>query len=305
MSIIGSDGTPDKWGAQELGTPSGTLTWYADLSGLPTSSGTDAQYMAELTSAFALWADVADVTFLEVDAPGAGVDITFDVAKLETIAPTLPNIEDAAGLASRTLINGSEIDRITDVDIYFDTDLTWRLDGNFFKVAAHEIGHGLGLEHIDSVDEIMNATVFVDRLGTQDISSVRTLYGEASGDDPPDGPDDPPPDDDDTVVSAGGGGGGGGIALLGILAAIMAFFFGGAGGGAAVAALGDLPDDDDIEGDDDLADLDLNDLTPVIETDLDLVFIEGHGNFSGHAHGYGCGCSHCAMTPEEPEDFIV
>ena len=299
MSIIGSDGTPDKWGAQELGTPSGTLTWYADLSDLPTSSGTDSQYMAELESAFALWEEVADVTFLQVDSPGSGVDITFDVAQLETIAPELLNIEDAAGLASRTLTNGSEIDTITDVDIYFDTDLTWQLDGNFFKVAAHEIGHGLGLEHIDSRDEIMNATVFVDRLGTQDISSVRTLYGEASGDDPDD-PDTPP--SDDPVASSGGGGGGAGIGVLAILAAIMAFFTGGGSGAAAVAVLGNVPDDEDDDG---MGEVGPDELPPLIETDLDLVFIEGHGDFTGHAHGFGCGCTHCAMTPEEPDDFLA
>lgn len=300
MSIIGSDGTPDKWGAQELQTTSGTLTWYADLSGLPNSGGTDAAYLAEIDAAFDMWAEVADVSFLMVDEPGTDVDITFDVARLENIAPSLPNIEDAAGLASRSLINGSEVDTITDVDIYFDTDLTWNLDGNFFKVAAHEIGHGLGLEHIDDRDEIMNATVYVNELGTQDIASIRSLYGtgaDGGGDDP----ETPPVDSDEEEVVASGesGGGGAGIAILGLLAAIVGFLFGGGGGAAAVAVLGRVPNDPDGD-DDETSGVTMDDLPPLIETDLDLVFVEGHGNF----HGHGCGCPHCTMAPEEDEELL-
>ncbi len=296
MSEVEVDGQPDKWGAPVLQTPSGTLTWYADLSELNIEgAGNVSDFQTEIDEAFGLWQDVAAVTFVQSFTPGA--DITLSVARLEEIAPTLANIEDAAGLASRWLSPGTEVDRITSVEIWFDDDLNWSLDDDFFKVAAHEIGHGIGLNHIHDPTQIMNPTVGVDELGNQDIAAAQALYGTGSGDDS-DVPPPPPSDDDPVVVASDGGGGGGGIAVLvGLIAAVLAFIFGGGGGGAAaVAAIGRLDDEDDS----DVPLVDPEDGLPELVMDQHALFLGEDGMF----HEAGCGCS-CCMGLDELEDELV
>ena len=142
---------------------------------------------------------------------------------------------------------------------------------DFFAVALHEIGHILGLNHVNDTSEIMNPYISTDELGDGDISGVQYLYGSGGAEvlpaeDPPaeDPPGDTPPSDD--------GGGGGAGALVGLLAALFALLFGGFGGAAvAVAAVREAPegDDDDEVADDDVL---LSDLIPVVETNSEVLY---------------------------------
>lgn len=71
--------------------------------------------------------------------------------------------------------------------IHFDDDEPWKpdtTDSNYkslLKVAVHEIGHSLGLEHSDVAGAIMGR-FYLNSLSTSldddDIKGIQSLYGE-------------------------------------------------------------------------------------------------------------------------------
>ncbi len=80
--------------------------------------------------------------------------------------------------------------KLVDTDVLFNANQDWTTysgpqrfgEVDFHRVALHEFGHVLGLDHPDehgqSVNSIMNSkSGDVDRLQTDDISGVRTIYG--------------------------------------------------------------------------------------------------------------------------------
>ena len=68
-----------------------------------------------------------------------------------------------------------------DADVWFDNTRRDWTRSNFRGVAMHEFGHVIGLGHPDEsgerVSAVMNSTVRVDRLQSDDIAGVRGLYG--------------------------------------------------------------------------------------------------------------------------------
>lgn len=77
-------------------------------------------------------------------------------------------------------------------DVHFDSGTPWTLgDGrwNFLEVLTHELGHSLGLEHVDSEPAIMNPFFPQSRFSTlgtgfllpPDIEMLHTLYGPGTG----------------------------------------------------------------------------------------------------------------------------
>jgi hypothetical protein len=89
----------------------------------------------------------------------------------------------------------SDGDRVVSVGIVFNDDLDWQLyDGfwddqqpDFRRVALHELGHWLGLDHENRVPSIMASFAGdTDALRADDVDGVRFLYG-------PTGPPPPPP----------------------------------------------------------------------------------------------------------------
>lgn|GEM_PF-2583031 len=84
--------------------------------------------------------------------------------------------------------------RFAGVGLVFNEDLDWELyagpwrddEPEFFRVALHELGHWLGLDHEDGAPSIMSTFAGdTDELRADDVAGVRALYG-------PD-PDPPPP----------------------------------------------------------------------------------------------------------------
>lgn len=81
----------------------------------------------------------------------------------------------------------------TETDIVFNNALRWDVyggawrysAGDFKRVAIHELGHSLGLNHEDSVPAIMSTYAGdIDQLQADDISGAAALYG-ASGETAP------------------------------------------------------------------------------------------------------------------------
>ena len=209
------------------------------------------------------------------------------------------------------------MDGIQSVDITLDSNEFWApmsqsfTETNFFAVAAHEVGHAIGLEHVDDPTQLMNAVLSTDNLGSGDILGAQTIYGRDATDapTPPGGAASPSVAGDD-----GGGGGGAGIALiLGAIVALLAALFGGGAAGAVALAGTDGDDhghdddhghghDDDDDHDDDHGSVDPadsygNDLIAF----LDLSHLMGAGDGSAVDHTISVAD---VVWSEEDEDFV-
>lgn len=224
-----------KWGEPILGTPSGTITWSADYFDTLdyVNSFSELDFDAALVAAFDTWESVASIDFQMV----ASADLS-DVDLLS--GP----IGGAAGIAQYSYDSNPGLSSILGGSVTFSSDLTWSPYGgsggvDFYAVALHEIGHILGLGHVNDPTEIMNPVISTDTLGSGDIAGAQYLYGRDSGDAAPPAGEDGPGDDSTGLTSAdgGGGGGGGAVLLLGLLAALLGMIFGGgAAAGMAIAA---------------------------------------------------------------------
>jgi hypothetical protein len=180
---------PGKWGSPVFGTGA-TVTWSLMASGLATEEGPStalsafmpAGFKGAIEAAFAAWSAVADITFLEVadsghafDAAGASGDIR--------IAGT--NLGGPFGVLAHGYYppaNGTSAAG----DIHFDTNDTWKLGFggpgfDIFQVAAHEIGHAIGLDHTGVPNSLMNPfyTEAFAGLQADDIAGGQFIYGPA------------------------------------------------------------------------------------------------------------------------------
>ncbi|MEM9031984.1 MAG: matrixin family metalloprotease [Pseudomonadota bacterium] len=249
-----------KWGATTLGTPSGTVTWAADLSGGLNFNGAvhdQAAFDAALEDAFEAWERVASVNFVQSGSV-AMADISVVMGDLSS------EPANVVGQAAVSAVSLPGTDRLTNVDITLDNTEFWAPTGgggiDFFAVAAHEIGHGIGLDHVNDPNQIMNPVITTDELGDGDIAGAQALYGRDAGDVAAPAPSaDPFTPTTAAEADDGGGGGGGGIGLLlgGLFAALLSLF----GGAAAAPALvlAGLSGDGDDDADDDHADDDHTD----------------------------------------------
>ena len=230
-----------KWGDTTLGTPSGTITWSVDYGdALNFAPGySQADFDAALISAFDAWENVASIDFQMVPF-GDPADVVVGAASLG----------GAAGIAEYTFDGNPGLSEIFSGTVTFNSDLTWTPYGqpggvDFYAVALHEIGHIIGLGHVNDTSEIMNPVIYADDLGSGDIAGAQYLYGRDPGNAP--APVEEVPDD--RVADAGSGDGGGGIGiLLGLLAALLGLLMGGGAAGVALAA-GRVSSKDDAESD--------------------------------------------------------
>ncbi|MEF8721321.1 matrixin family metalloprotease [Candidatus Accumulibacter phosphatis] len=192
--------SPGKWGSPVVGT--GATVSYSfmatgtsceqEFAGCTISALADFMpvgYLGAITSAFAAWSSVANLTFnLVVDDglpfnDGTSGQLrfgghTFD-GPFGTLAHGYFPPVNGAGAAG---------------DIHFDTGDQWKLGFggdpsafDIFTVAAHEIGHALGLGHTDVPDSLMNPFYGEAFSGPQadDIAGMQYLYGPAQVQDVP------------------------------------------------------------------------------------------------------------------------
>ncbi len=133
-----------------------------------------------IEQALDVWSDVADIEFKETQTPqlNDSLDITF------------ASIDGAGGVLARAYlpddVNSSRIAG----DIRFDSSETWEIGNSLGRqaydlvyVAVHEIGHALGLDHIDVAGSVLSNTVSTNQqfvsLAQIDVDSMLSLYAPA------------------------------------------------------------------------------------------------------------------------------
>lgn len=184
---------PGKWGPAAFGTGA-TVTWSLMATGVDLSfegagvtnthlsAFMPAGFKAAIVAAFAAWSAVADITFIEVPdlgEPGNAAQLSGDIR-------IGGHVFDGAGgtLAHGFFppVNGTSAAG----DIHFDIAETWKLGFggpgfDIFQVAAHEIGHAIGLGHTGVPASLMNPFYTEAFAGPQadDIAGAVFIYGAA------------------------------------------------------------------------------------------------------------------------------
>ncbi len=186
-----------KWGEQVAGTGA-TVTWSLMGGALNLDAGPSIAmstfmptgYLAEINRAFTAWALVANINFVQVDDNGLAyndpnaVDVDIRIGGGGNLAPTTAA---HAFVPINTVILGPSASA---GDIHFNANRTWELGLtlndpklSIFQVAAHEIGHAIGLNHTFVPGSLMNELYTEAFSGPQadDIAGAQFLYGARVG----------------------------------------------------------------------------------------------------------------------------
>ncbi|XP_069852041.1 stromelysin-1-like [Dipodomys merriami] len=132
-----------------------------------------------IEKALRVWAEVTPLTFSRTYEGEADIMISFAVREHGDFSPfDGPGMVLAHAYAPGPGING---------DAHFDDDERWtddtRVGTNLFLVAAHELGHSLGLFHSANSEALMFPVYksFTDlatfRLSQDDVNGIQSLYG--------------------------------------------------------------------------------------------------------------------------------
>ncbi|MCO5072327.1 MAG: matrixin family metalloprotease [Rhizobiaceae bacterium] len=171
-----------KWGTSQInGTTGGVVTWSFAL-GPGAFYSFDAQislaaYQAAVRAAFDTWSKIADIEFVEVpDSAQSDIRLGWD---------TLDGPGNVRGEAAIGQTTGPGFFELS-AEVCFDIEESWFPESKseadlFYRVAVHEIGHVIGLEHSSDPNSIMYPVVSVGTLSAGDVSAAQAIYGIAPG----------------------------------------------------------------------------------------------------------------------------
>lgn len=183
--------SPGKWGDPTMGTGA-TITW----SLMPTGTSCAAEsagctitaladfmpvgWQTQLQNALDSWSSVANITFTQVPDDGAAFNAATTSGDLRFGGHTFDGVYGVLAHCFYAPVNGGSAAG----DCHFDTAEPWQFGFggggiDFFQVAAHEIGHALGLAHTDVANSLMNPTYSELFVGPQadDIAGIQHIYG--------------------------------------------------------------------------------------------------------------------------------
>ena len=168
LSSVGWDG---------IGQGGAELTYYV---GSAPAGLTDAEVELAIETALDAWSDVIDVTFTETSIANQRDSIDFRFDRIDGSYGTLaqawfPDDVNPARIAG---------------DVLFDSSESWELGNSqgtaafdLTLVAAHEIGHSLGIEHLESDTAVLHDSVSPRQsfagLSADDIDAALALYAPA------------------------------------------------------------------------------------------------------------------------------
>ncbi|XP_036758670.2 interstitial collagenase [Manis pentadactyla] len=142
-----------------------------------------------IENAFQLWSNVSPLTFTKVFEGQADIMISFVRGDHHDNSP----FDGPGGNLAHAFQPGPGIGG----DAHFDEDERWTnnyLEYNLYRVAAHELGHSLGLSHSTDIGALMYPNYIFSgdvQLSQDDISGIQAIYGPSPNPIQPTGPQTP------------------------------------------------------------------------------------------------------------------
>ncbi|XP_069747285.1 collagenase 3-like isoform X2 [Narcine bancroftii] len=133
-----------------------------------------------IKNALKVWSDVTPLTFTRIFNGDADILISFQYRAHGDRSP----FDGPNGILAHAFAPGKNIGG----DIHFDWEESWTMNSegyNLFLVAAHEIGHALGMGHSQDVGALMYPTYgYIDTkdyvLPLDDVKGIQALYGPSN-----------------------------------------------------------------------------------------------------------------------------
>uniref|UniRef100_A0A8C3SJ54 interstitial collagenase n=1 Tax=Chelydra serpentina TaxID=8475 RepID=A0A8C3SJ54_CHESE len=141
-----------------------------------------------IQKAFKVWSDVSPLTFKRIYDGNADIMMSFETGDHRDNSP----FDGPNGLLAHAFQPGNGIGG----DVHFDEEEYWTKGYNLFFVAAHELGHSLGLSHSTDPGALMYPTYsYIEpnefHLSQDDINGIQTVYGPSDNSVQPTGPTTP------------------------------------------------------------------------------------------------------------------